>query len=144
MGASSNPVSPRSRRYVIEALAGGVAISLSGCAGGEGETTETATAEATSPPPDVDTMSKGSLVVEVTVDARFDDSTVLKADCRGEDVSIGSGESARIERRTAGETCAIQLDIATETQFEAEVFDFESYYLTVTEDGAIEKEMVEL
>lgn len=144
MDFSLNPVSPRSRRQIIKAAACGVAISISGCAGGNETTTETPTSGATTPTSDLDTMSKGSLIVEVSVNSQFDGSTVLKADCRGEDLTIGSGESARIERRTAGETCAIQLDINNETTFDAEVFDYESYHLTVTKEGEVETETVEL
>lgn len=144
MDFSSNPVSPRSRRQMVKAAAGGVVISLSGCAGGDETTTETPTSGATTPTSDVNTMSEGSLIVEVSVDSQFDGSTVLEADCRDQDVSIGSGESARIERRTVGETCAIQLAINSETTFEAEVFDYESYHLTVTREGEVEEETVEL
>lgn len=145
MAISLNPVVPRSRRQMIVAAAGGAAFSLSGCASGEAETTtETPTAGATTPTSDVDTLPKGSLIVDVIVDSQFDGSTVLKADCRQEDVSIGSGESARVERRTAGETCSIQLDTGTEATFEAEVFEYESYQLTVTAGGEINKETVEL
>lgn len=144
MDPASNRVSLPSRRDLIEAVAGGVTVSLSGCVGGEDGTTETATTEVTTPTPDFNTMREGSLIVEVTVASQFEGSTVLEADCRGEDVSIGRGESARIERRTAGETCSIRLDIDGETGFEAAVYDYESYDLTVTEDGEIETEQVEL
>lgn len=134
------------RRQFLSLSTSAISASLAGCNEGnleDGAETETPSPEDSEPGCGL-SMCEGTQIIEVRVNSDFSGTTVLGAGCRGENVTIQSGESVQIIREEDGEECGVSLYIDDEEVYGEYIEDHVSVTVTVNSNGEVDEERVML